>query len=87
MKSKILVLNKSKGTSSNNQLQKIKKILNVKRAGFSGTLDPLAKGVLPIFTDNMTKIIKHLDDNLNVYRLKALLGYKTDTLDICGKDI
>tara|TARA_B100000401_G_scaffold322497_1_gene223399 strand:+ start:565 stop:1488 length:924 start_codon:yes stop_codon:yes gene_type:complete len=87
MKSKILVLNKSKGTSSNNQLQKIKKILNVKKAGFSGTLDPLAKGVLPIFTDNMTKVIKHLDDNLKVYKLKALLGFKTDTLDICGNVI
>ena len=84
MRNKIIILNKSKGTSSNNQLQKIKKILHVKKAGFSGTLDPLAQGVLPIFTNNMTKLIKHLDDDLKIYRLKALLGFKTDTLDICG---
>ena len=87
MRNKIIILNKSKGVSSNNQLQKIKKILNVKKAGFSGTLDPLAKGVLPIFINNMTKLIKHLDDDLKIYKLKALMGFKTDTLDICGNVI
>ena len=87
MRNKIIILNKSKGASSNNQLQKIKKILNVKKAGFSGTLDPLAKGVLPIFINNMTKLIKHLDDDLKIYKLKALMGFKTDTLDICGNVI
>ena len=52
MNSKILLLNKHKGTTSNNQLQKLKKALGQSKAGFSGTLDPLASGVLPIFFNN-----------------------------------
>jgi len=87
MKNKVLVLNKFKGKSSNSHLQIIKRLMSVKKAGFLGTLDPLAKGVLPIFTDNMTKLIKYLDDGPKVYRLRAILGFKTDTLDITGKVI
>ena len=61
MNSKILLLNKHKGTTSNNQLQKLKKALGQSKAGFSGTLDPLASGVLPIFFDNSTKFGGYCD--------------------------
>ena len=85
MNSKILLLNKHKGTTSNNQLQKLKKALRQSKAGFSGTLDPLASGVLPIFFDNSTKLIQYVPEESKIYRVKAILGITTNTLDICGE--
>tara|TARA_B100001939_G_scaffold56768_1_gene45947 strand:- start:2704 stop:3627 length:924 start_codon:yes stop_codon:yes gene_type:complete len=85
MNSKILLLNKHKGTTSNNQLQKLKKALGQSKAGFSGTLDPLASGVLPIFFNNSTKLIQYLPEESKIYRVKAILGITTNTLDICGE--
>lgn len=85
MNSKILLLNKHKGTTSNNQLQKLKKALGQSKAGFSGTLDPLASGVLPIFFNNSTKLIQYLTEESKIYRVKAILGITTNTLDICGE--
>ena len=85
MNSKILLLNKHKGTTSNNQLQKLKKALGQSKAGFSGTLDPLASGVLPIFFDNSTKLIQYIPEESKIYRVKAILGITTNTLDICGE--
>ena len=85
MNSKILLLNKHKGTTSNNQLQKLKKALGQSKAGFSGTLDPLASGVLPIFFDNSTKLIQFIPEESKIYRVKAILGITTNTLDICGE--
>ena len=85
MNSKILLLNKHKGTKSNNQLQKLKKALGQSKAGFSGTLDPLASGVLPIFFNNSTKLIQYVPEESKIYRVKAILGITTNTLDICGE--
>ncbi|MEL0080785.1 MAG: tRNA pseudouridine(55) synthase TruB [bacterium] len=85
MNSKILLLNKHKGTTSNNQLQKLKKVLGQSKAGFSGTLDPLASGVLPIFFNNSTKLIQYVPEESKIYRVKAILGITTNTLDICGE--
>ena len=85
MNSKILLLNKHKGTTSNNQLQKLKKALGQSKAGFSGTLDPLASGVLPIFFNNSTKLIQYVPEESKIYRVKAILGITTNTLDICGE--
>lgn len=85
MNSKILLLNKHKGTTSNNQLQKLKKALGQSKAGFSGTLDPLASGVLPIFFNNSTKLIQYVSEESKIYRVKAILGITTNTLDICGE--
>ncbi len=85
MNSKILLLNKHKGTTSNNQLQKLKKALGQSKAGFSGTLDPLASGVLPIFFNNSTKLIQYVPEKSKIYRVKAILGITTNTLDICGE--
>ena len=85
MNSKILLLNKHKGTTSNNQLKKKKKALGQSKAGFSGTLDPLASGVLPIFFNNSTKLIQYVPEESKIYRVKAILGITTNTLDICGE--
>ena len=85
MNSKILLLNKHKGTTSNNQLQKLKKALGQSKAGFSGTLDPLASGVLPIFFNNSTKLIQYVPEESKIYKVKAILGITTNTLDICGE--
>ena len=67
MNSKILLLNKHKGTTSNNQLQKLKKALGQSKAGFSGTLDPLASGVLPIFFNNSTKLIQYVPEKSKIW--------------------
>ena len=74
MNSKILLLNKHKGTTSNNQLQKLKKALGQSKAGFSGTLDPLASGVLPIFFNNSTKLIQYVpEEKVKFIELKLFL--------------
>ena len=85
MNSKILLLNKQKGTTSNNQLQRLKKALGKSKAGFTGTLDPLASGVLPIFFNNSTKLIQFIPEENKIYKVKGILGFTTNTLDICGE--
>ena len=56
LKQSCLLIDKPAGISSNNTLKKIKKKLNQKKAGFSGTLDPLASGLLLIFFNKATKL-------------------------------
>ena len=56
----ILIINKPKGYTSQDVVSKVKKILNIKKAGHTGTLDPLATGVLPIMLGDYTKLSKYL---------------------------
>ena len=79
-----LVLDKPKGFTSNVVLKKIKKYLGVKKAGYTGILDPFATGVLPICINESTKIIPYLDEYLKEYSGVIHLGIKTDTLDSTG---
>ena len=58
----ILLLDKPRGITSNRALQQIKNIYNAKKAGHSGTLDPLATGLLPICFGNATKTVPYLMD-------------------------
>lgn len=81
----ILIVNKPKGYTSQNVVSKVKKILNVKKAGHTGTLDPLATGVLPILIGNYTKLSKYLIEHDKVYRAKIKFGEKRDTGDLEGK--
>lgn len=70
--------------SSNNYLAKLKKELGIKRAGYSGTLDPFAVGVLLIGTDGASKLFNYLRLEPKSYRAVLWLGAKSDTLDIEG---
>tara|TARA_Y100001970_G_scaffold126414_1_gene156357 strand:+ start:44316 stop:45206 length:891 start_codon:yes stop_codon:yes gene_type:complete len=81
----IIVVDKPYGLTSSYVVKKLKKLFGAKKAGHSGTLDPLATGVLVVYFDDMTKLIPYVDENIKNYQVKILLGLETDTLDISGK--
>lgn len=82
----ILVINKSKGLTSNDIVKKVKKILNTK-VGHTGTLDPNATGVLPLLLGNATKVSKYLINHDKEYEAVIKLGAKTTTADVEGEII
>ena len=82
---KIIVVDKPYGLTSSFVVNKLKKFFGAEKAGHSGTLDPLATGVLVVYFDEMTKIIPYIDESIKNYEVKILLGLLTDTLDISGK--
>lgn len=83
----IIIVNKPQGFTSQDVVSKIKKILNEKKAGHTGTLDPLATGVLPVLLGNSTKLSKYLIEHDKTYVAKIHLGQKTETGDNEGKVI
>ena len=87
MISGILLLNKPSGISSNQALQKAKKILKVSKAGHFGTLDPLAEGLLIIGINSGTKLSKFLLNDEKEYEATIRLGISTDTDDSEGRVI
>ena len=82
----IIVINKPKGCTSHDIVYKIKKIFNEK-VGHTGTLDPMAEGVLPILIGKGTLVSKYLINHNKKYVVKLKLGIKTDTADSEGKII
>lgn len=80
----ILLLDKPHGISSNYALQKVKKIYTAKRAGYIGTLDPIATGMLPICFGQATKFSQFLLNTDKRYYVVAKLGQKTNTFDSSG---
>lgn len=83
----ILIINKPKGFTSQDVVSKVKKTLNIKKAGHTGTLDPLATGVLPVLLGNYTKLSKYLIEHDKTYIAKVKLGQKSDTGDSEGNII
>ena len=79
---KIFVAYKPTGLSSNQFLGKLKRKYKVKKAGYSGTLDPFAKGCLIIAFGNFTRFFRFLDKSPKTYRATLWLGAQSDTLDI-----
>lgn len=82
----IIIINKEKGCTSHDIVYKIKKMFNEK-VGHTGTLDPLAEGVLPILIGKGTLLSKYLINHDKKYIVKLQLGIKTDTADSEGKII
>ena len=83
----VLLLDKPLGLSSNQALQKVKWLLRAEKAGHTGTLDPLASGVLPLCFGAATKFSQqHLDAD-KVYETTVRLGLKTRTADAEGEVI
>ena len=78
---KLFVAYKPSGIGSNLFLSKLKRKYGVKKAGFSGTLDPFAKGVLLIGMGSHTKLFRFLNKTPKVYRATLWLGAKSDSLD------
>jgi len=81
----VLLLDKQQGASSNDVLQKVKRLYNANRAGHTGALDPLATGMLPICLGEATKFSQYLLDSDKRYRVIARLGQRTDTSDADGQ--
>ncbi len=80
----ILVLDKPAGITSNKALQKVKHLFQAQKAGHTGSLDPLATGVLPICLGEATKVSHYLLDANKSYRAKCALGTVTTTGDSDG---
>jgi len=83
----LLLLNKPAGMTSNRALQQVKRLLNAKKAGHTGSLDPAATGMLPLCFGEATKVCAYLLDADKTYRVTARLGIATDTADGDGKEI
>jgi tRNA pseudouridine55 synthase len=80
----ILLLDKPVGYTSNQALQRIKHLFQAKKAGHTGSLDPIATGMLPICFGEATKFSQFLLESDKIYRVTAKLGVKTTTGDIEG---
>jgi tRNA pseudouridine55 synthase len=83
----IICVNKPKGVTSFDIIRKLRKVLNEKKIGHTGTLDPLATGVIIICLGRATKLVSDIEACEKEYKAKFELGYKTDTYDIEGKTI
>ena len=81
----ILLLDKPTGISSNRALQKAARLYEARKAGHTGSLDPLASGMLPICFGEATKISAFLLDSDKAYTVTAQLGVTTDTCDADGE--
>lgn len=81
----IIVINKPKSLTSRDVVNKVSKILQTKKIGHTGTLDPIATGILILTLGSYTKLSNLITGAYKTYTVEAKLGYETDTLDITGK--
>ena len=80
----ILLVNKPIGITSRDVVNIVSKKLKTKKIGHTGTLDPMAEGVLVLCIGKATKLVELLTNHDKIYEVEAILGIKTDTLDITG---
>lgn len=83
----VIIIKKPKGYTSHDVVNVLRKKLNTKKVGHTGTLDPNATGVLPILVGTATKISKYLIEHEKTYIATIALGKKTDTGDAEGEII
>ena len=81
----ILLLDKPPGFTSNGALQRVKRLYSAKKAGHTGSLDPIATGMLPICFGEATKFSQFLLDSDKIYYVVATLGVRTTTGDTEGE--
>ncbi len=81
----LLLLNKPAGITSNQALQKVKRLLQAKKAGHTGSLDPAATGMLPLCFGEATKVCAYLLEADKTYRVTARLGEASTTGDRDGE--
>lgn len=80
----VICLDKPEGISSFFAVKKVSRLLDTKKAGHTGTLDPMATGVLVIMLGSCTRFIDFLPESEKSYTARVMLGKNTDTLDITG---
>lgn len=81
----ILNIDKPEGWTSQDVVAKLRGRLHIRRVGHTGTLDPMATGVLPVCFGKATRIIEYYDDDFKTYEAEFELGMTTDTLDCTGE--
>ena len=81
----IIIINKPAGWTSQDVCAKLRSRLHIKKIGHTGTLDPMATGVLPVCIGKATRIIEYYDRDQKSYHAVMRLGVTTDTLDITGE--
>lgn len=81
----IICVNKDRDITSFGVVAKVRGICKEKKVGHTGTLDPMATGVLPIMLGGATRFLNYLPDSDKGYRASFVLGKTTDTLDITGE--
>lgn len=83
----VIVVNKEKDMTSHDVVAKLRRILGTKKIGHTGTLDPLATGVLVACVNKATKLVQYLTCDEKIYEVEMKFGIKTDTGDITGNVI
>ncbi|MEK6609206.1 MAG: tRNA pseudouridine(55) synthase TruB [Myxococcota bacterium] len=81
----VLVVDKPKGMTSFDVVDRVRRARGASKAGHAGTLDPMATGVLVLCLGEATKIVSFLTDSEKIYRAEALFGIATDTQDAQGR--
>ena len=87
IKDGILNINKPADWTSHDAVKLLRRITGQKRIGHTGTLDPMATGVLPVCFGPAARIMEYLDLDFKTYRCTLRLGIETDTLDIWGETL
>mgnify|MGYP002249129511 CR=1 FL=1 len=85
MKDGIININKPAGMTSHDVIGDLRRLLGMKKIGHTGTLDPMATGVLPICLGKATRVAENMDMDFKTYRCTMSLGVITDTQDIWGE--
>ena len=80
----ILVIDKPQGWTSHDVVKKTRNLLRIKKVGHTGTLDPMATGVLILLIGKATKLAKHFENDRKRYIAEVTFGHSTDTYDSTG---
>jgi tRNA pseudouridine55 synthase len=83
----VLVIDKPAGPTSHDMVDRVRRILRIRRVGHTGTLDPFATGVLPLCLGKATRLARFLGNGEKVYRATVRLGFATSTDDLTGTGI
>lgn len=87
MKNGVIIINKSEGMSSFAIVSRVRRLFDAKKAGHTGTLDPMATGVLPVLLERGVKASEYMLTSDKHYRAVMLLGITTDTEDVTGNTL
>src|SRR6266545_1478652 len=82
----VIVIDKPEGLTSHDVVAVARRLLGEKRIGHTGTLDPLATGVLPLACGRATRLVRFLSASDKEYEASILFGVTTDTLDVTGEE-
>ncbi|MGC8902691.1 MAG: tRNA pseudouridine(55) synthase TruB [Fervidobacterium sp.] len=80
----LILVDKEKGPTSHDMVNKVRRILKIQQVGHAGTLDPFASGLLLIGVGKATRLLEYLQGETKIYKVKMKLGIITDTFDITG---